>query len=128
MTETKCEGCANCCKDVSVEMDKPEDFEDFETVKWMIAHQNVTVYIDHDDDWLVEFATRCKFLDESNKCKIYKERYKMCSEHDPEECVMNGDEEHYKKIFRTADDVDEYMKEIGFYEKYLEEKKRLNGS
>ena len=126
MTETTCGKCdGKCCRDVSIEIDKPENFDDFETIKWFLAHKNIIVYIDNDGDWMVEFETDCKFLDENNNCKIYSERYKMCLEHEPNECIMNGDGEHYERIFRTAEDIDSYMKEISFFEKYTEEKNKL---
>lgn len=122
----KCGECgAKCCRDVAVEIDKPENFNDFETIKWLIAHKNVVVYIDHDDDWMAEFDTDCEMLDENNNCRIYNERYPVCSRHDPSECIIGGEGEHFKRMFKNAEEVDAYMKEIGFYEKYLEEKKKL---
>ena len=124
-----CEECKGaCCKDVAIEMDKPKCFEDFEDIKWLIAHQNVIVYLDNENDWLVEFKTRCKFLNNRNKCKIYKERYKMCGEHEHESCVKNGQGKHHKISFRNDKDVDKYMKKIGFYKKYVEEKKKMKKS
>lgn len=124
--KTSCDQCTGtCCRDLSVEIDKPENFEDFETIKWFIAHKNVSVYIDVEGDWLIEFKTDCKFLDRNNLCRIYGERYKICAEHDPSECVMNSEEQHYERLFRTAEEVDAYMKEIGFYGKYVRQKKRL---
>lgn len=126
MAKMTCGECgAKCCRDVSVEIDKPEDFEDFETIKWLIAHRNVSVYISNEDEWLVEFATDCEMLDKNNKCKIYNERYPVCSSHNPDECVIGGEGEHYKRLFTKSGEVDKYMKEIGFYEKYLKEKKKL---
>jgi Fe-S-cluster containining protein len=124
-----CEECKGaCCKDVAIEIDEPEDFDDFEDIKWLIAHENVNVYLDNEHDWLVEFKTRCKFLDEKNRCKIYHNRYKVCGEHDPISCVSNGNGRHHKMIFRNERDVDKYMKKIGFYKNYKSKKKKMNGS
>ncbi len=123
--ESECGKCgAKCCKDISLEIDQPEDFEDFENLKWFLAHKKVTIYIDNEDDWLVEFETDCKFLDKENKCTIYDKRYKVCREHCPSTCVVNGGEDFFKRMFKSAEEIDEYMKEIGFFEKYQEEKRK----
>ena len=120
-----CDDCrAECCKDVSVEIDKPNNFEDFETLKWFLAHKNIEIYVDHEGSWMVEFKTECKNLDENNKCKIYANRFKVCREHDPSECVINGSGDHFKRIFTKEEEIDEYMKEIGFFKKYSEEKQK----
>ncbi len=125
MARKNCTECkAECCRDVSVELDKPETFDDFETVKWFLAHKNVLVYIDHEGDWLVEFQTDCKNLDENGKCKVYNKRFNICRGHDPSECIVNGSGDFFKKVFRTSEDVDKYMKKIGFFEKYTEEKQK----
>ena len=125
MAEKTCTECnAECCRDVAVEMEKPETFDDFETLKWFLAHKNVLIYIDHDGDWMVEFKTECKNLDENGRCSIYNERFTICRQHDPLECVANGEGNFFKRVFRTSEDVDNYMKEIGFCEKYEEEKQK----
>ncbi|GAG06473.1 unnamed protein product [marine sediment metagenome] len=127
MTKISCNECnAECCRDVSIEVDKPESFDDFETLKWFLAHKNIEIYVDHEGDWMVEFKTDCKNLDENNKCRVYTNRFKICRGHEPDECVINGSGEHFKRVFKKEEDVDEYMKEIGFYEEYIKKKKILN--
>lgn len=125
MAFVTCDECnGKCCRDVSIELDEPEKFEDFETVKWFLAHKNVTVYIDNEGEWLVEFKTECKFLNKDSTCKIYNDRYSICKDHKPEECMINGSGKHYKKLFRNAEDIDKYIKEIGAYEEYSIKKKK----
>jgi len=125
MESITCEECnGKCCRDVSIEMDAPKKFEDFEILKWFLAHKNISVYIDQEGEWLVEFKTDCKFLNKDSTCKIYKERYAICQDHEPDECIKNGSGKHYKTFFKNADDVDKYMKKIGFYEKYAIKKKK----
>lgn len=126
MTCEECKGA--CCKDVAVEIDKPTNFEDYEDIKWLIAHENVVVYLDNESDWLVEFKTKCKFLDNKSRCKIYSDRYKVCEEHEPDSCVKNGHGKQHKIIFTDAKHVDKYMKKVGFYKKYAEEKKKMKKS
>ncbi|MBS3159957.1 YkgJ family cysteine cluster protein [Candidatus Woesearchaeota archaeon] len=110
MTNINCEEChAACCKYASVVIDKPENDKDFDEIKWLIAHENVVVYIDQDDDWVVEFVTPCKFYDsKQNKCINYIERPLICKHHEIDECVMNGEGKVEKIVFKTWDDIENY--------------------
>jgi Fe-S-cluster containining protein len=104
-----CKGCpALCCKFVAVELEEPEDEEDWDEIKWMLCHENITVYKDNDEDWVAEFETRCKMLDENDHCKIYDKRPQLCRDHDPESCVRHGDGDVYIILFEKPEDVDEY--------------------
>ena len=125
MAKTRCTKCASCCNDISVEIEKPKKFDDFETIKWMISHENVKVYMDHDGEWLVEFTTKCKNLDEKKRCLAYSERYPVCRDHSPHECIVNGSGNFHKVMLETKEDVDNYMKKIGFFKKYMIEKEKM---
>ena len=106
---------ALCCRYVTIPIDKPKTKEDFESIRWYVAHKNVIVYQDHDNDWFVEFITDCEFL-EKNKCSIHpnnpnKKNIRIpviCLEHSNKECELHGNP--YKKVFRTIKEVDEYLK------------------
>jgi len=107
--DNPCNGCpALCCKFVAVELDEPDCETDWDEIKWMLCHENITVYKDNDGDWLVEFATRCKMLDEKDNCKIYDKRPQLCRDHDPESCVRHGEGDVYEILFEKPEDVDEY--------------------
>jgi hypothetical protein len=127
MANPTCKKCSLCCNDVSVEIDKPVDFDDFETIKWMIAHENVKVYLDNEGEWLVEFATKCKNLSAEKMCKVYSKRFPVCRDHDPTECIVHGEGEFFQEMFEKEDDVDKYMKKIGFYKEYMKKKKEMMG-
>lgn len=107
-----CEECGGeCCRNVSIEIDEPETKEDWDEIRWFLYHENIIVYKDNEKDWLVEFQTKCKNLDENNKCKIYEKRPKTCREHDMETCQVNGEDDVGDPIFRTQEDVEKYLKE-----------------
>jgi Fe-S-cluster containining protein len=106
-----CKDCkSDCCKYIAVEIDEPETPEEFDEIRWFVAHENVRVYKDSDEDWLVEFVTPCKMLDEHNNCKIYGKRPKICDEHGMDECVQNGEGDVELILFETVEQVEEYMK------------------
>ena len=92
-------------------MDAPETIEDWDILRWMVAHENVAVYIDDEDAWLVEFKTKCRKLDDQNRCTIYKVRPKICSEHPVDNCVMNAKEPAEKLRFDTLEQVEKHIEE-----------------
>ncbi len=108
-----CEECpdSTCCRDVTVEIDEPDSLEDWDEFRWMVAHKNVAVYKDDEDDWVVEFKTPCENLEEDGKCKVYYKRPRTCSKHSPETCVRNGEEDAEEIRFDTMEQVEEYVKE-----------------
>ncbi len=111
----KCEECdGHCCKYITVQIDTPEDDIDFEELKWFLCHENISVYIDHDNDWCIEVKTPCKFQDtKTNLCTIYETRPKVCQEHQTDECEGNEEHDpHYQRIFHTMEDIDGYKKEL----------------
>ena len=113
MSEEKtCDECkGGCCKHVIVEIDVPEEIEDFEEIKWFVAHENVQVYVDEDYTWNLEFLTPCKFLNDSNKCNIYEKRPDVCRDYSQEECPFhNKYEETY--AFKSIEDVEDYIKNV----------------
>ena len=108
MTKANCKKCnAKCCRYVSLEIDKPEDKEDFENIKWFVAHKNVNVYVDDEGDWYIEFLTHCDLL-KNNKCKDYKNRPKICRKYSKEECTFHNDYSE-KHTFKTIKDVEKYL-------------------
>ncbi|MFH1972279.1 MAG: YkgJ family cysteine cluster protein [archaeon] len=110
VTCDQCDG--ECCRDVTVELDEPEDMKDWEDIRWMVAHENVSVYLDNEDDWVVEFRTPCTQLDKNNKCKIYNKRPDMCKNHEEDNCVKNGEGDVHKLKFDTIEEVDEYIEKV----------------
>lgn len=130
MDDNKCKNCGGCCKHIALEIDTPEDRDDFEDIYWYLLHENVRVFItekddddnddsdsksdDEDDDdesWFIEFRTRCKGLGENNLCTIYEKRPKICKGYDPENCTASGGESEELHSFSSGDEFLDYLKE-----------------
>ena len=45
------------------------------------------------DEWVVQFETRCRHLQDDNKCGIYETRPQICREYSEESCEVNADDE-----------------------------------
>jgi hypothetical protein len=118
--EKNCNNCgAKCCKYVVIELDIPEKAEDFEEIKWFVAHENVQVFIEEDGAWNVEFITPCKYLTKENLCSIHEDfvknpkvkRSNICKEFSTEDCPHHNE---YNEIFsfKKIEDVEEYIEKI----------------
>jgi len=121
MDKVSCAMCGGCCKHIAIQIDTPEDKEDFEDIMWYLLHDNVNVFIDDEDDWYVEFSTKCSALNDDNSCKVYETRPQICRRYDPESCVKNGEGEAEKFKFRTREDLFNYMKlrNINYLNEYM---------
>ncbi len=104
-----CQLCkGRCCRYVAIEIDEPEDFDDFQNIRWYCAHKNVWVFMD-DDEWYVAFDTPCEYLGEDNLCTTYETRPETCRNHKFGECDYFLDGEFDLEL-RSMQEVDEYMK------------------
>jgi Fe-S-cluster containining protein len=106
-----CDNCTICCEHVSLQIDTPETEEDYQDIIWYVMHENVFVMIDNEGDWLIEFKTKCKALDEKGLCQIHSNRPKICREYSQDTCEMHGDGESHKFFFKNRDEVIRWVQE-----------------
>lgn len=107
-----CEECnAECCQYVATEIDTPEDANDYDNIRWYLMHENINVFIDHDDDWYIEFKTVCSHLGTDNKCNIYEKRPAICANHGVSDgvCAFLGEDAPYKICFTNEVEFEKYM-------------------
>lgn len=91
-----CEGCgAQCCRHVTVSLERPTCKRDYDEILWFLMHRGVSVYVDDDNDWFVEFETECEALD-GEICAAYESRPKLCADYDITSCVRFGEGPYYK--------------------------------
>ena len=111
MAEEKpsCVGCTVCCRHIAIELDKPEDFDEFTEIIWYLMHKKVMVAIDEENDWYIEFKTDCKALNKDGKCNIYELRPNICRDYDPEECEFNGEGSAWKHEFNSREDFLKFL-------------------
>ncbi len=106
-----CKNCDACCRYVAVQIDEPEDNDDYQNIIWQLLHENVNVFIDWDNDWYLEFVTPCEKLNqETGLCSDYDNRPSVCSNYSQEECPYHTQAAAEKKYFKTADEFKKYWK------------------
>ncbi len=48
--ENMCRFCGACCRHVAIEIDTPEDTDDYEDIYWYLLHENIKVFVTEKDD------------------------------------------------------------------------------
>ena len=122
-----CNECGHCCTYVSVEIDNPSTFGDYDNAYWYLTHRGVSVYVDWEGDWFIEFETVCEHLSEARTCGIYEARPKICSDFSWDECEKTTSESAWKYRFTTPDELLAFMQEKRprNYERYMKERDKL---
>ncbi|MFP3938636.1 MAG: YkgJ family cysteine cluster protein [Phycisphaerae bacterium] len=109
-----CEKCGGqCCTYFCFEIDEPEDYEEFEDIRWYVLHDGVSVHID-DGDWYISIENRCKALDPYGRCSIYENRPLICRTYSPQDgCDYTGSGDYeYDEEFSSPDEVERYAREV----------------
>lgn len=105
-----CEGCTICCEHVALEIDEPEDEDDFQNLMWYVMHKNVIVFMDDDNDWYVEFKSPCKHLTEDGLCEVHSDRPKVCIEYSQDSCEKHGEGSPYAVLFKERQEVIDWVR------------------
>jgi Fe-S-cluster containining protein len=105
-----CEGCDHCCRYVAIEIDKPTTKKDFEHIRWYLLHRSISIIIDWDGAWLIQFDTPCEWLVDG-KCSHYELRPNICREYDPAECERYLTTKSHKVLMKTEADLRTYLEE-----------------
>jgi len=87
-----CTDCAKCCTYVAVGINAPTTPRYVTDVLWYLYHDKVSVYVDGDGEWCVQFETRCRQLGGDLLCGIYGQRPHICRAFDNESCDVNSRE------------------------------------
>ncbi|HEV8480703.1 MAG TPA: YkgJ family cysteine cluster protein [Candidatus Eisenbacteria bacterium] len=82
-----CDGCiAHCCRYVAVEIERPRANWQLDQIRWLLLHENVSVYLGTDRKWYVEFRTKCRELGDDHRCNIYAARPDLCAAYEVKTC------------------------------------------
>ena len=109
-----CKTCgAKCCRYFCFQIDEPDDYAEFEDIRWYLAHEHVSVHID-EGVWYISILNPCKFLGVHNECQMYDERPLICRKYDMANCDLTGGDYGYDAEFLTPEDIEAYaVKTLG---------------
>jgi len=86
-----CLTCGLCCTYIAVAIDGPISAKAASEILWHLYHDGVSIYRDGDDEWMVQFESRCRHLLDDNKCGIYEKRPHICREYSEVSCEVNSE-------------------------------------
>lgn len=106
-----CEFCGGkCCRYFALPIDTPNDWDDYENIRWYVLHQHAGVFTE-DGAWYLVVHTRCKNLTEDNLCADYENRPNICRSYTMGRCEYD-DDWVYDHYFETPEQVYEYAEAI----------------
>lgn len=88
-----CLECGMCCTYIAMEINGPTTVKRASEILWHLYHERVSVYRDSDDEWFVQFESRCQNLQADNKCAVYAVRPHVCREYSEDSCEINSEDE-----------------------------------
>lgn len=109
--ECLCDYCTGkCCRYFSLPIDNPTTWDDYDSIRWYLAHGQTLVYVDK-SQWYLLVMTRCKYLTEDDRCGIYFNRPKICREYTTGDCEYD-DRWSFERVFETAEQIWEYAEAL----------------
>jgi len=88
---SKCARCiGKCCRYALVDLPAPRSRIDFDNYAWYLAQENTTTHYD-EGKWYICIQTKCRYLDDDNKCTIYSKRFQPCRDHSDDNCEIDSD-------------------------------------
>ena len=114
-----CDGCNGiCCRHVAIEIDKPTSKREYEDVIWYLWHEGVSVFVEDDGKWYVEFSTPCSALMPHGLCAAYNDRPQVCRDYDVNVCVRHAESSEPVHEFRTPDEYIRHLESKGIDWRY----------
>lgn len=109
--ECLCDFCTGkCCRYFSLPIDQPQTWDDYDAIRWYLAHGQTVVYV-HEEQWYLMVLTECQYLLPDNRCGIYLNRPKICREYTTDTCEYN-DPWSFEKVFETPEQIWEYAEAL----------------
>lgn len=118
----ECLRCGSkCCRYFCFEIDEPDDYEEFEDLRWYLCHEGVSIHID-EGDWYISIENQCKMLGEDGRCTMYENRPLICRKYSLSNCDSSEGGYDYDEEFTMPEEMDVYARgELG--EKEYEKQK-----
>ncbi len=109
--EGLCDHCTGkCCRYFSLPIETPSTWDDYDAIRWYLAHRPTLVYVE-EETWYLVVMTRCTHLTDDDRCRIYLSRPKICQEYTTSECEYD-DDWMFEKVFETPEQIWEYAEAV----------------
>ena len=109
--ECLCDHCVGkCCRYFSLPIETPQTWDDYDAIRWYLAHGRTLVYVD-EGVWHLLVMTRCQYLTSEDRCRIYLSRPRICQEYTTDSCEYD-DDWTFERAFEAPDQIMEYAEAI----------------
>ena len=109
--ESLCNYCtARCCRYFALPIDIPENWKEFDYLRWFLLHDRAAVFTEN-GDWYLLVHTTCKHLRDDNLCGIYETRPQICRDYTTAKCEYE-DDWVYDHYWETPEQVEEYAEAV----------------
>ncbi len=109
--ECLCDHCTGrCCRYFSLPIDNPSTWDDYDSIRWYLAHGRTLIYVEK-KQWYLLVMTRCTYLTDEDRCAIYLNRPKVCREYTTDGCEYDGGWS-FEKVFETPEQIWEYAEAV----------------
>src|SRR3954447_25314684 len=106
-----CDHCSGkCCRYFSLPIETPKSWDDYDAIRWYLAHGQTLVYVEK-ETWYLVVMTRCKYLTRDDRCAIYYNRPKICQDYTTADCECDSDWT-FEKVFETSEQIWEYAEAV----------------
>ena len=106
-----CNHCSGkCCKYFTLPIDGPTSWDDYDEVGRYLDHGLTLVYVEK-GTWYLVVMTRCGYLMQDNRCRVYLDRPKICRDYTTTECEYDEDWV-FDKVFESAAQLLEYAEAV----------------
>jgi Fe-S-cluster containining protein len=104
----KCDG--KCCRYYALQIDTPDDWDEFDDIRWYLSHENTTVFVE-EGKWYLNIHNKCRYLSEKDyRCMNYELRPAICRKYTTSGCDLTGDGYEYEMQFLNDKQMEEYMR------------------
>ncbi|MEM7452923.1 MAG: YkgJ family cysteine cluster protein [Planctomycetota bacterium] len=105
--ECLCDYCsAKCCRYFALPIEAPQSAADLEYIRWYLLHEYASVFVE-EDTWYILVHTRCRELQDDNRCGAYETRPQICRDYTTDECEYD-DDHTYDSYFELPEQIHEY--------------------
>ncbi|MDG3006496.1 YkgJ family cysteine cluster protein [Paludisphaera mucosa] len=109
--ESLCDHCTGkCCRYFSAPIDGPTTWDDYDAIRWYLAHGQTMIYT-HEETWYLLVSSKCQYLLDDHRCGIYHDRPKICRDYTTEACEYD-DDWSFEKLFETPEQIWEYAEAL----------------
>jgi uncharacterized protein len=109
--ECLCNHCTGrCCRHFSLPIDNPTTWNDYDSIRWYLAHGQTLIYVER-KQWYLLVMTKCTYLTDGDLCRIYLNRPKVCRDYTTDHCEYDG-EWTFDKVFETPEQLWEYAEAV----------------